>query len=337
MAAPPLTHHDILSLVQPFARAGRHVDLAASDRTARRIAFKTIVHDSAPPLNAVVHEDLVLESLGTGTFALTRTLSLDRAPKATLQAMGEDPCELLARLEAVPLHRHFSLAPGRAVARSYALRLEAGTVTPVLTQGTVEAGGLTLTMAVSSVPGLAAELSIKPISGVTFDLPQDLLAVQGWDWARLIGERDGWHSRMRLRGRAARRTRTAEAALEQVAAHLALSLSEAPARFHERHLVARYGVVLRRSIPMLTPLVLLVMVLGMPKVVVGGSALWHLLFHIPTLFIVLSFRLQELPQFEIPPWPRRSTAERWWRPQGGQGTGAALAPPPVDSAAGLHG
>jgi hypothetical protein len=30
MSAPPLTHREILELVAPFARRGRHVDLAAS-------------------------------------------------------------------------------------------------------------------------------------------------------------------------------------------------------------------------------------------------------------------------------------------------------------------
>ena len=40
----PLTHHEIMSLVAPFARSGRHVDLAASDRPQRRLAFKLVEH-----------------------------------------------------------------------------------------------------------------------------------------------------------------------------------------------------------------------------------------------------------------------------------------------------
>ena len=40
MNAPPLTHHDILALAEPFARRGRRVDLAASDRIARRVVFQ---------------------------------------------------------------------------------------------------------------------------------------------------------------------------------------------------------------------------------------------------------------------------------------------------------
>jgi hypothetical protein len=32
---------------------------------------------------------------------------------------------------------------------------------------------------------------------------------------------------------------------------------------------------------------------------------------VPTVLIALSFCLQELPQFEIPPLPRRSRAPSW--------------------------
>jgi len=34
-AAPPLTHREIMALVALFARRGRHVDLAGTDRAAR--------------------------------------------------------------------------------------------------------------------------------------------------------------------------------------------------------------------------------------------------------------------------------------------------------------
>ena len=44
MAAPPLTHHDILELAAPFSRRERHVDLAASDRMQRTLLFKPLEH-----------------------------------------------------------------------------------------------------------------------------------------------------------------------------------------------------------------------------------------------------------------------------------------------------
>jgi len=104
----PLTHHDILELVPPFARAGRHVDLAASDRAARRIAFRPVEHGAGTTDGAPLRETLVLESFGTGTFELTRTLTAPDGLRATLQAMGPDPGVLLAQVAAVPASRHFS-------------------------------------------------------------------------------------------------------------------------------------------------------------------------------------------------------------------------------------
>jgi len=340
MAAPPLTHHDILALVQPFAHAGLRVDQAATDRAARRIAFRPIEHAAVPPGQPALRESLVLECLGTGTCELTRTLTATSGLQATLKAMGPQPGALLAQVQAVPAQRHFSMAPGQAVARSYALRAIAGVVQPVLTRGVVHAGGVSLAMEVSAVRGVAADLVLTPAPGVLLelppDLPEDLLAVLGWDWARLLPRPGSWRSKLRLRGAALRRTRTAEAALERAAAHLALTLAEPPARFHERHTAARCGVVLRRAIPILTPPLLAAVVLGMPKVDVDGSPLWRLLYHLPTLLILLSFRLQELPQFEIPPWPRRSTHARWWRPVKSAAAFAGSAVP-ASSVAGQHG
>jgi hypothetical protein len=43
----------------------------------------------------------------------------------------------------------------------------------------------------------------------------------------------------------------------------------------------------------------------------SGMSPWMLLYHVPTALVALSFWLQELPQFEIPPLPRRSSAATW--------------------------
>ncbi len=48
-AAPPLTHHEIMAQVEPFARRGRHVDLAGTDRTARMLLFKPVERDALAP------------------------------------------------------------------------------------------------------------------------------------------------------------------------------------------------------------------------------------------------------------------------------------------------
>jgi len=38
---------------------------------------------------------------------------------------------------------------------------------------------------------------------------------------------------------------------------------------------------------------------------------WVLLIHVPTLMLAVSFRMQELAQFEIPPLPRPLPAAAW--------------------------
>ena len=312
MTPQPLTHHDILGLVEPFARVGRHVDLVASKRLERRLVFKPAEHAAAAlgagPLKDVLH----LDSFGTGTFRLTRTLTHPSGLQATLEALGPQPAVLLAQVDAVVPQRQFRAGPGCVVARSY--ELEAAV--PVLRRGVVQAEGLSLTMTVSAVRGVSADIVLAQAApgaapGAALALPEDLLAVLGWDWARLIRKPGNGSSKLRLRGGAAKRTRSAEAALDTAAAHLAQTLAEPPSRFHDRRLAARRGVVFRRAIPLMTPVLLVITVLSLPRFDVESSPLWVLLYHVPTVCILLSFRLQELPQFEIPPWPRRSDAPSW--------------------------
>ena len=63
---------------------------------------------------------------------------------------------------------------------------------------------------------------------------------------------------------------------------------------------------------MLTVLSVLAVALILPRVpITERPGLVTLIFHVPIALIALSFSLQELPQFEIPPLPRRSAAPRW--------------------------
>ena len=180
-------------------------------------------------------------------------------------------------------------------------------------------------------------ITLTSAPGARLDLPEDLLAVLGWDWPRLVsGTADGavrrpisgadaglgpcpspgrWTSKLRLRGGRPRRTHQAERALDRVAHHLVQALSKAPARFHDHHRLARWGVVLRRLIPTLTALLLIGTALRLPRLTDSrNSGLWMALHHVPIALLGLSFRLQELPRFEIPRWPRRSTAAHWGVP-----------------------
>lgn len=317
MATLPLTHHEILELAEPFTRLGRRVDLAASNRTERRLAFKPIEHPAGAG-EAAIHETLRLDSFGTGTFRLTRMLTRTDGLQAQLQAMGPRPEELLEHLVAVEPTRSFSTGPGFVIARSYSLEAVGTRETAghqlVMTSGLVQLDGLRLTLTLSPVRGVSAAVEVAPTGSESFDLPEDLLAVIGWDWARLIRNKDGWKSKLRLRGNFQRRSERAEAALDRAAAHLGRTLAEPPCRFHERLLAARWGVVFRRGIPLLTFVLLLIAVVSLARRGVGqGSELWILFFHVPTVLIALSFCMQELPQYEIPPLPRACTAASWRR------------------------
>lgn len=337
MSAPPLTHHEILALAAPFARAGWQVDLAASQRAERRIAFRPLERPAGDAIPAL-RDSLLLESFGTGTCRLTRTLAwLDGGLRATLQVLGSEPGVMLAQVSAIEPRRAFRRGPGYVIAYSYELyphqpvAAKSGTeavpgaapvAEPVLLRGEVRVdGGLTLQLALSAVRGVAGELTLAPGagagvaagSGVRPRLPQDLLAVLGWQWARLIETREGWRSKLRLRGDVLRRSQAAERALERAAQHLALTLQEPPARFHDRWRAARWGVVLRRALPLATVLAVIVIALFLPREeITRNPGLVTLVFQVPIALIALSFAVQELAQFEIPPLPRRSGDDSWW-------------------------
>lgn len=320
---PALTHHEIVRLVEPLARQGRRVDLAACDRAARRIAFRPrdeVAGQMEPPWR----ETLMLDCRSPGHFVLWRTLVAHDGLSATLCASGPEPGPLLARIEAVAPERQFESGPGWALARSYdtdlprKVRVPAADATPplVLTRAELRAGGLTLVL-INKLPdlrGVAADLALRPTSPAAPlpDLPEDLLAVQGWDWARLVREKDGWSSKLRLRGPVLRRSRTAEAALPRAGAHLARVMGAPPAAFHDTFRWARWGVVLRRGIPSLVAVLMVVGAMLLPRWVdPADSGAWMALHYLPIGLLAVAFSLQELARFEIPPWPRRSTAARW--------------------------
>lgn len=307
MAASPLTHHEILELVAPFTRRGRRVDLGASKRSERLLVFQPLEHAAA---HGTLRETLQLHSFGTGTCQLTRVLTRACGLQAKLEAMGPDPARLLADVESIPPARQFQDGLGFSIARSYSL--EGTPAGLILTSGEVRTSELTLAMTVSPVRRVAADLTLTGADAANLALPEDLLAVLGWDWARLIRSKAGWKTKLRLRGAATARTRKAEIALDRAAAHLAQTLREAPHCYHDRLRAARWGVVFRRAIPVLTFLFLLVAVASLAHRGIGqGSELWVLFFHVPTALIALSFCLQELPQYEIPPLPRRLRMASW--------------------------
>lgn len=316
MALPPLTHHEILRWVEPFARRGRAVDLPASDRFERRLAFRSI-ELAATDRQPALHETLLLESLGIDRFRLTRVLAQEPGLEARLQVDGADPAGLLARIEAVPPHRQWRLGPDALIAFSHRLGPGADAEPAlVLTAASAQVAGLRLSLTLSSVEGIPAELKLAALAaGERFDLPEDLLAVLGWHWARLERAREGWGAQLRLARREPDRSGHAERRIEEAVRHLAATLAEPPARFHERWRAARWRVALRRAVPMLTCVGLIGAAAASPRLgLAQDSPVRMLIFNAPPLLLVAFFCLREMPRIEIPPRPRASQASSWRLP-----------------------
>lgn len=319
MPSAPLTHHEIIELMEPFTRRGWHVDLAASDRLERRLIFVSKpAPATAPPAAAGgtptgaprLREALQLESHEGGHFVLTRVSTLDAGMEARLEAAGSDLDLLLRAVESIDPQRHFRFGTGFVVAFDY--QLAAPDADLVLTRGVIDVMGLNLTLKGSTVGRMPADFEIANAARGAIALPEDLLSVLGWDWSRLRRMPQVWRGHMRVRGREPERSRHAEIQLEAAARHLAQTLSEPPPRFHERWVRARWGVYLRRATPLLVSIGLIGAAAAVPRVhLTENSGLRMLIFNAPPLLMILVFCLRDIPSIEIPPWPRRSTAVAW--------------------------
>ncbi|MBL8345802.1 MAG: hypothetical protein JNN03_10205 [Rubrivivax sp.] len=351
----PLTHHEIIGLVEPFSRRGRHVDLGASQRLERRLVFKPVMHGPQVPGATLLigaaqepsgragetgeegtpglRETLTLEQPYEDTFKLTRELRFTSGPHAglvaRLHAEGPDAGVLLQHIEDVAPRRQFSLGEGFVAALSFRMDVGATSADLLLVEAVAQVPGYTLTMRVPRVKGVSADVELAastPGSGGT--LPGDLLAVIGWDWAPLDARRDFWQSKVRLRGGAQQRSAGAEAKLQRTLQHLAHTLARPPGEFHDRHKAARFGVVFRRGIPLLTVIGMFAGVAALPRMDLDEvSPLRMFAFHLPTLLLAIAFTMQELPRFEIPPWPRRLKMAGWTTVPA-----AAPSPPQPDTA-----
>ncbi|MBY0467740.1 MAG: hypothetical protein K2Q07_02055 [Burkholderiaceae bacterium] len=333
MVTPPLTHHEILALVAPFTARGRHVDLAASDRAERRLVFKRIHHAAQADGSTALHETLVLENGTAQAFRLTRRLSLPGGLDATLHTEGRDPGELLARIEAIALRRQIRWQSGFVIAEHHRLDAsepagrDAAATRMILTHATAQIGALTVELTLPALGGIPAELALKMATERLAWWPEDLLAVLGWSWARLIRAGAGWKCSLRVRGKREARSRDAEQKFEQTAAHLVQTLAESPLRFHERWSARRWGVTVRRAIPLLVTVSLIATAAAVPSMGLSEDSLWRMVvFQSPPLLLVLVFCFRELPQIEIPPWPRALTQPHWFTTPAAADTGQPSAP-----------
>jgi hypothetical protein len=331
----PLTHHEILTLIEPFSRTGRHADLAASDRLARRLVFRP-AELAATPGAPVLRETLQLDNPFAGTYRLTRKLVGAAGPDQPLEARlvteGRDLGELVARVDRSPPAAQFRFGPGFAIARSYALTPDAGKEPQMaLTGATAAVGGLSVTFTAPALKGYqTGDIALEPKAGDAMAFPDDLLAVLGRDWGLLTQSRNGFTSSLRLRGREPERSLRAAAKLDQMAEHLARTLAEAPGRFHDRLAGARWRVALHRVTPLLLYASLIVAALVASRLnIQADSPVRLLVFNAAPMLVVLIFSLGKRPRIEIPPIPRRSTAPDWRAPAPPAAAAAAPAPQPL--------
>jgi hypothetical protein len=193
----------------------------------------------------------------------------------------------------------------------------AGAATPtatrlMLTQGEALVDGLRVTLKMPTVKNSLADLLLGTAAGDPLALPEDLLAVLGWAWARLTRVNDGWTSCLRLRGKGSDLGLDGERKLQKTVEHLARTLGEPPGRFHDRLARARWAVVLRRAFPLLASIGLIAGAASVSRLQLAeGSVVQMLVFQSPPLLLLLVFCMREMPRIEIPPWPRRSAAPAW--------------------------
>ncbi len=302
----PLTHHEMLALAAPFARSGRQTDLETTDRARRQLRTRPRQVEFEPGLHAT--EVLLLEPFGSDRLRLTRTLDHPAGLQASVRAVGPSADSLLRDIDAIDPASQFLRVDGAVIALNE--RLDGAQ--RVLIEARARVATLELALAVPAVSGVAAELTLARPARTALELPQDLFAVLGWPWARLVPGARGWTSRVKIARREPRRSADALAKVQRMVDHLQRTLGAPPADYHRRHRAARWGVVLRRGIPVLTLVLLALGLWGVSRLAVGReTGAWVLLIHVPTLMLAISFRLQELAQFEIPPLPRPLPPTAW--------------------------
>lgn len=318
----PLSHHQILQLAAPFSQAGLQVDLPASDRAARWLAFRPRAHAAKPGAHPALTETLQLDAADPGRLVLTRRLSGPAGLQADLVAEGTDGAALLARLDAVPPGRQWQQGAGWRSATSHRVIGPADApnqgLQPIAMHaelGAAAAGAWHLHWQPPPVHSRLGPLQLQPPPGVVPaegrlpPLPEDLLAVLGHAWTRITPRDDGWHGFLRQRPQG---WAEVEARLARTAAHLAVTLGAAPVAFHDRHAWARWRVVARRAVPALVSLGLVGAAAAVPRLALDSdSVLRMLILNAPPLLLIAFFCFREVPRIEIPPLPRALRQPRW--------------------------
>jgi hypothetical protein len=316
---PPLSHHEILQRVAPFSRRGIALDLAASDRAARRMAFRWVQHEPGPThageIPERVTERLELDLSEAQRCRLVRTLEAPDGLEARLEVEAPDPETALERLATVPLGRQFRRAGDLWIALHQRLASPTRGAEPLLGLRGARArlaGGLQVEARLSSVAGYPVEIElIRPAPGA-LALPDDVLAVLGGAWERLVPTARGWRGAAGVRGAEPARSAAAEERLVEAVRHLDQTLSAPPSAFHERHRGARWRVALRGMPPLLVGAALVVAAVAIQRWWPERASWIGLLANMaPPVLMALFFMRREMPRIGLPRVPRCPPPTAW--------------------------
>lgn len=238
----PLTHHEILRLVEPFSRRGFKVDLERSDRAARRMEFRVTELAADPDVHPAMRCAMTLEVPATAgrPMRLVRTLTSGKDARATATVEAREASALLDALQALPPARQIRFAPGLILLRSYRFaepqdrRTDPGSgAAPRLVSAEARVDErLTLRFSTESrsvVHPVELELPGPP----PVKLPEDFFAVAGWHWRTLrrVSEHR-WQAGVRLPEAEPARTDALERAIGEAVSHCRASFADEPAAFH---------------------------------------------------------------------------------------------------------
>ncbi|NEV64858.1 hypothetical protein [Thiorhodococcus minor] len=335
----PLSHHEILSLMGPFTKAGRHADLTASQRADRRLAFKTVTHAPSDELPIRLTETLHLEVPESGPLTLVRSVQDDSGLISTVTAKGEDAGLLLERVEAVPVRRQFGLHVGVPVARSYLIEGSEGgkdgggwSTRVLITDAKTRLRGINLDFKADRFVGHAVDLRLTTDAGTKLLIPEDLTAVIGWRWRPLREFVSLWRGSIRVESKEPRRTADIEHKIGRTITHLARTLDRPPADFHPRFHKARWRVSFQRGIPLGIGLLLVALTPAIRWIdMADDSILKMLIFHAPPFMLAAMFMMREMPRIEIPPIPRPLKNATWLAEVAEKGGKSRLQPATADA------
>ena len=309
---PPLSHHEILTLVGPLARLGRRVDLDRSDRHERMLVFDERTHPEAPGLHPELVETLTLRTPRPGSFHLMRTLETDAGPTARAELWTRSVEDAVQAMEALPPAAQFRPFQGGWAAFHHALDPDSP---PRILGAETEVAGRRLEVDAGGAAGLPADLRIASHPKGDAGFPDDLLAVLGRGWRLMRRNQAGWKSTLQIPKREPRRSEEIEARFIRTAEHLAQVLSAPPEDFHPRFRRQRWTVLWWRSLWIqMGVLILAVSLLLFRSQTLEDSPWLRMWVQVaPVLLFVGTFfySSRDVPVIEIPPIPGPRPFSRW--------------------------